>query len=445
MEEFSLVKVGFVSLGCNKNLVDSEIMMGACVKAGFEITSNAEDADVIVINTCGFINDAKQESIDTILEMAEYKNKKCKFLIVTGCLSQRYKDDILKELPEVDAILGVKEMLKLPNVIKKLYEGESKLQVFDDKPTFVYTSSMPRLIATPKFYAYIKIAEGCNNRCSYCSIPLIRGNYTSRYIDDIIQEARKLSEDGYKEIVLTAQDTTKYGIDIYQKKMLATLLQKLSEIDNIKWIRFLYSYPEDIDDELLNIVKSLPKVVKYFDIPIQHINNRILKLMNRKTSSEGIKELIQRIRSAFDEVVIRTTVMVGFPTESEDEFEELYEFVKWAKFDRLGAFMYSQEEGTPAADLPQTDDETKVKRYERILNLQRKISLERNRKRISKKYEVVIEGRDRNNFYIARSQFEAPEVDGKIIVFSKRKLLPGEFVVVKILDAFEYDLVGEVI
>lgn len=227
--------------------------------------------------------------------------------------------------------------------------------------------------------------------------------------------------------------------------MLATLLQKLSEIDNIKWIRFLYSYPEDIDDELLNIVKSLPKVVKYFDIPIQHINNRILKLMNRKTSSEGIKELIQRIRSAFDEVVIRTTVMVGFPTESEDEFEELYEFVKWAKFDRLGAFMYSQEEGTPAADLPQTDDETKVKRYERILNLQRKISLERNRKRISKKYEVVIEGRDRNNFYIARSQFEAPEVDGKIIVFSKRKLLPGEFVVVKILDAFEYDLVGEVI
>ncbi|WP_271629815.1 30S ribosomal protein S12 methylthiotransferase RimO [Caldicellulosiruptor sp. DIB 104C] len=440
-----MVKVGFVSLGCNKNLVDSEIMMGACKEAGFEITPNAEDADVIVINTCGFINDAKQESIDTILEMAEYKNKKCKFLIVTGCLTQRYKDEILKELPEVDAILGVKEMLKLPDVIKKLYEGESKLQVFDDKPTFIYTSSTPRLIATPKFYAYIKIAEGCNNRCSYCSIPLIRGNYTSRYIDDIIQEAKRLSEDGYKEIVLTAQDTTKYGIDIYQKKMLATLLQKLSEIDNIKWIRFLYSYPEDIDDELLNIVKSLPKVVKYFDIPIQHINNRILKLMNRKTSSEGIKELIQRIRSAFDEVVIRTTVMVGFPTESEKEFEELCGFVKWAKFDRLGAFMYSQEEGTFAATLPQIDDETKVKRYERILNLQRKISLERNRKRIGKKYEVVIEGRDKNNFYIARSQFEAPEVDGKIIVFSKRKLLSGEFVNVKILDVFEYDLVGEVI
>ncbi|WAM32557.1 30S ribosomal protein S12 methylthiotransferase RimO [Caldicellulosiruptor naganoensis] len=440
-----MVKVGFVSLGCNKNLVDSEIMMGACKEAGFEITPNAEDADVIVINTCGFINDAKQESIDTILEMAEYKNKKCKFLIVTGCLTQRYKDEILKEMPEIDAILGVKEMLKLPEVIKKLYEGEGKLQVFDNKATFVYTSSTPRIIATPKYYAYIKIAEGCNNRCSYCSIPLIRGDYVSRYMDDIIKEAEKLAKGGYKEIVLTAQDTTKYGLDIYKRKMLPILLQRLSEIDNIKWIRFLYSYPEDIDDELLNVIKDLPKVVKYFDIPIQHINNRILKLMNRRTSSENIKELIKRIRSAFDEVVIRTTVMVGFPTESEDEFEELYEFVKWAKFDRLGAFMYSQEEGTPAASLPQIDDETKVERYERILNLQRKISLEQNRKRIGKKYEVVIEGRDKNNFYIARSQFEAPEVDGKIIAFSKRKLLPGEYVTVKILDAFEYDLVGEVI
>ncbi len=439
------MKVGFVSLGCNKNLVDSEIMMGACKEAGFEITPNAEDADVIVINTCGFINDAKQESIDTILEMAEYKNKKCKFLIVTGCLTQRYKDEILKEMPEIDAILGVKEMLKLPEVIKKLYEGEGKLQVFDNKATFVYTSSTPRIIATPKYYAYIKIAEGCNNRCSYCSIPLIRGDYVSRYMDDIIKEAEKLAKGGYKEIVLTAQDTTKYGLDIYKRKMLPILLQRLSEIDNIKWIRFLYSYPEDIDDELLNVIKDLPKVVKYFDIPIQHINNRILKLMNRRTSSENIKELIKRIRSAFDEVVIRTTVMVGFPTESEDEFEELYEFVKWAKFDRLGAFMYSQEEGTPAASLPQIDDETKVERYERILNLQRKISLEQNRKRIGKKYEVVIEGRDKNNFYIARSQFEAPEVDGKIIAFSKRKLLPGEYVTVKILDAFEYDLVGEVI
>lgn len=445
MEELGLVKIGFVSLGCNKNLVDSEIMMGACKEAGFEITPNAEDADVIVINTCGFINDAKQESIDTILEMAEYKNKKCKFLIVTGCLTQRYKDEILKELPEVDAILGVREMLKLPEIVKRLYDGETRLQVFDDKGTFIYTNSMPRLIATPKFYAYIKIAEGCNNRCSYCSIPLIRGNYTSRDIDDIIQEAKKLSENGYGEIVLTAQDTTKYGIDIYHKKMLTVLLQRLNDIDGIKWIRFLYSYPEDIDDELINVVRNLPKVVKYFDIPIQHINNRILKLMNRRTSSESIKALIEKIRDTFDEVVIRTTVMVGFPTESEEEFEELYEFIKWAKFDRLGAFMYSQEEGTSAANLPQIDDEIKLKRYEKILKLQRKISLERNKKRIGKKYEVVIEGKDKNNFYIARSQFEAPEVDGKIMVFSKRKLLPGEFVVVKILDAFEYDLVGEVI
>ncbi|WAM34737.1 30S ribosomal protein S12 methylthiotransferase RimO [Caldicellulosiruptor morganii] len=445
MEEFDLVKIGFVSLGCNKNLVDSEIMMGACKKAGFEITPDAEDADVIVINTCGFINDAKQESIDTILEMADYKKKKCKFLIVTGCLTQRYKDEILNEMPEIDAILGVKEMLKLPEVIKKLYEGEGKIKVFDQQSTFIYTSSTPRVIATPAYYAYIKIAEGCNNRCSYCSIPLIRGSYVSRHVDDIIREAEMLAQNGYKEIVLTAQDTTKYGLDIYNKKMLPDLLQRLSEIDNIKWIRFLYSYPEDIDDNLLKVVKDNPKVVKYFDIPIQHINNRILRLMNRKTSSENIKELITRIRSAFDEVVIRTTVLVGFPTESEDEFEELYEFVRWAKFDRLGAFAYSQEEDTPAANLPQVDDEKKIKRYEKILNLQRKISLDQNRRRIGREYEVVIEGKDRNNFYIARSQFEAPEVDGKIIVFSRRKLLPGEFVHVKILDAFEYDLVGEVI
>jgi len=440
-----LVKIGFVSLGCNKNLVDSEIMMGACVEAGFEITSNAEDADVIVVNTCGFINDAKQESIDTILDMAEYKNKKCKFLIVTGCLTQRYKDEILEQMPEIDAILGVKEMLKLPDVIKDLYEGKQRIKVFNDASSFVYSSSMPRVIATPSYYAYIKIAEGCNNRCSYCSIPLIRGKYTSRPIEDIVREAKELAERGYKEIILTAQDTTKYGADIYGKKMLPALLEELEKIEKIKWIRFLYSYPEDLDENLINVVKFSSKVVNYFDIPVQHVNDRILKLMNRKSTKESIRRLIEKIRESFDEVVIRTTVLVGFPTETDEEFEELCSFLKWAEFDRLGAFMYSQEEGTLASQLPQVDEDIKQRRYEKVLNIQRKISKKQNRKRIGKEYEVVIEAKDRNNFYIGRSQFEAPEVDGKVLVFSKNRLTAGQFVKVKILDAFEYDLVGEII
>lgn len=439
-----MVKIGFISLGCNKNLVDSEIMMGVCKEAGFEVTPNAEDADVIVINTCGFINDAKEESIDTILEMADYKEKNCKFLIVTGCLTQRYKNEIIEEIPEIDAILGVKEMLMLPDVIKRLYEGERRLKVFSNqKNSFLYTSAIPRVVATP-YYAYIKIAEGCNNRCSYCSIPLIRGDYHSRDIEDIIKEAKNLSQMGYKEVILTAQDTTKYGIDLYGKKLLSHLLERLNEIDGIKWIRFLYSYPEDVDDNLLEVIKRLPKVVKYFDIPIQHINDRILRLMNRKTDSEKIKEIIQKIREHFDEAIIRTTVMVGFPTETDEEFEQLCDFIEWAQFDRLGAFMYSQEEGTYAATLPQIDDEKKLRRYEMILSTQRKISLHKNRQRIGKVYEAVIEGKDKNNFYLARSQFEAPEVDGKIITFSKKRLTGGEIVKVKIVDAFEYDLVGEV-
>ncbi|MEZ0535735.1 30S ribosomal protein S12 methylthiotransferase RimO [Caldicellulosiruptoraceae bacterium PP1] len=439
-----MINIGFISLGCNKNLVDSEVMMGYCKQYGYNITNNPEQADVIVVNTCGFINDAKEESIDTILDMAEYKKKRCKFLIVTGCLTERYREELVNEMPEIDAAIGIGDLNKLPEIIEKLFNHKKKILSFDNKE-FIYNSKMPRVIGTPNFYAYVKIAEGCNNRCSYCSIPLIRGNLRSREIGDIIDEVNFLVSNGYKEIVLTAQDTTKYGLDLYKKRMLTKLLETLNNIDGLKWIRFLYSYPEDIDDELIKIVNKSDKIVNYFDIPIQHINDKILKLMNRKTTSQKIKEVIEKIRNSFSEVVIRTTVMVGFPTETEEQFDELYEFIKLTKFDRLGVFMYSQEEDTKAAELPQVDLDIKAKRFEKIVNLQRRISLNNNKKRIGKTYDIIIEGKDKNNFYIARSQFEAPEVDGKIIAFSKEELKQGQFYTVKIVDAFEYDLVGEVI
>lgn len=437
-----MINIAFISLGCNKNLVDSEVMMGFCKEKGYNIVNKCEEANVIVINTCGFIKDAKEESIDTILEMVEYKEKGCK-IIVTGCLIERYKDELLNEIPEIDAAIGIDKLESLPDVIEMITNKNEKAKLFGDKK-FVYNSNMPRVIVTPSFYAYIKIAEGCNNKCSYCAIPSIRGPYRSRSIEDIIEEAKRLALLNYRELVLTAQDTTKYGLDLYKKKMLPELLFRLAQIEGIQWIRILYAYPEDIDFDLIKVISDSKKIIPYFDIPIQHINNQILKKMNRKTTKETIVERIKLIRNSFEESIIRTTLLIGFPTETDEQFEELLEFVKWAHFDRMGVFMYSPEEGTEAYMLPQVDDEIKLKRFERVMSTQKKISLENNKNRIGKIYDVVIENKNKNNFYISRSMFEAPEVDGKIIAFSKKPLKSGDITKVKIIDAFEYDLVGEV-
>lgn len=355
-----MMKVGFISLGCSKNLIDTEIAIGILKEHGMEVVNNPEDAEMIVVNTCGFIDPAKEEAINTILEMAEYKKKKCKYLIAMGCLVQRYTDDLKKALPEVDLWIRLDKYDKFYTAIEELINnkvkddkkyGEIKSYPKEPLPLASKEEFLGREISTGDNFAYIKIGEGCSNRCTYCAIPFIRGPFISRPEEDIIEEAKLLAEKGIKELIVIAQDTTKYGLDLYNEPRLAKLLRKLCRIDGIEWIRFLYSYPEGIDDELIKAVKEESKICKYFDIPIQHISNSVLKRMNRKTSKQNIEDVITKIRTNIPNVQIRTTVMVGFPGETEADFEELYEFVKKTKFDNLGAFTYSKEEGTPAARL----------------------------------------------------------------------------------------------
>ena len=354
------MKVGFVSLGCSKNLVDTEMMIGLFKKNNYEIVNDPDSAEIIVINTCGFINSAKEEAINTILEMADYKKHNCKYLIVTGCLVERYKEELVKAIPEVDLFIKFSEYNNIWEQIchllkEKDEESKDKLEFLD------------RVISTGKNYAYIRIAEGCNNFCTFCAIPYIRGRYVSRKIEDILEEAKKLAKEGYKEIILIAQDTTKYGIDIYGKPRIAELLHELSKIDGIEWIRFLYAYPETITDELIKEVKDNNKICKYFDIPMQHISDKILKKMNRKSTEESIRKLIVKLRENIPDVIIRSTLMVGFPGETEEDFEKLYDFVKWAKLDKLGCFTYSKEEGTAAYNMKeQVHPMTKKKRYNKI-------------------------------------------------------------------------------
>lgn len=339
------MNVGFVSLGCSKNLVDTEMMIGLFKNNNFKIVNNPKEAEIIVINTCGFIEPAKQEAINTILEMSEYKNKKCKYLIVMGCLVERYKKDLQKLLPEVDLFLSIKEY-------GKAWDEISKLINIPEEGKYTNMEYLEREISTGNNMAYLKIAEGCSNRCTYCAIPSIRGPFESRKIEDVLEEAEQLAKKGVKELVVIAQDTTKYGIDLYGKPRLAELLEKLCKIDGFKWIRFLYAYPETITDELIDVVKNNEKICNYFDIPIQHISNPVLKKMNRKSNEESIKELIKKIRKEIPNVIIRTSLIVGFPGETQEDFEKLCEFVKTAKFDRMGAFTYSKEDGTPAERLP---------------------------------------------------------------------------------------------
>ena len=424
------MKVGFVSLGCSKNLVDTEMMIGLFKKNGYDIVNSPEVADIIVINTCGFIESAKEEAINTILEMAEYKKDNCKYLIVTGCLVERYKEELIKAIPEVDLFIKFSEYETIWEQIENLINSNIK----DGKLEF-----LDRVISTGKNYAYLRIAEGCNNFCTFCAIPYIRGRFKSRKIEDILQEAKKLADDGIKELIVIAQDTTKYGIDIYGKPELAKLLHELSKIDGIEWIRFLYAYPETITDELIEEVKNNEKICKYFDIPMQHISDNILKKMNRKSTGASIKNLIRKLRKEIPEVIIRSTLMVGFPGETEEDFEELYAFVKWAKLDKLGCFTYSKEEGTAAYKMEnQVHPMTKKKRYNKIMALQQKISEENMEKHIGKTLKVLVEQKG-----IGRSYMDVPDIDG--VVYIKGESNINSFENCKITGIKEYDLIGEVV
>ena len=434
------MKVGFVSLGCSKNLVDTEMAIGIFKKENFEIVNDPSKADVIVVNTCGFIESAKTEAINTILEMAEYKNSgKCKYLVAMGCLVQRYKKELEKSIPEVDMFLSIDEYPKFWEHMSKLLKVDMK-----SKNTLDY---LDRIVSTGETTAYLKIAEGCSNRCTYCAIPYIRGPYVSREFDEIITEAKKLAKDGIKELVVIAQDTTKYGIDLYGKPRLPELLNELSKIKGIKWIRFLYAYPESITDELIEEVKTNSKICKYFDIPLQHYSNHVLKMMNRKSDSESIERLIKKLREEIPDVVLRTTLIVGFPGETEEDFFELYEFVNEAKFEKLGVFKYSKEDGTPAARIKeQVHYKTKEARYNKIMALAKQISRIKLEEKIGSTYEAVVDGySDDGKFICARSYMDIPNEDGTIFIKNNSSVKPGDFIKCKITDVRDYDLIGEII
>lgn len=427
------MKVAFISLGCSKNLVVTEEIIGLFKKHNYDIVNDEKEAEIIIINTCGFIDSAKSEGIDTILEMNEYKKGKCKYLIVTGCLVERYKEELEKELPEVDLFIPVRNYDDLWENIDKLVNNKQSVDKLDFHN---------RVISTGETMAYLKIAEGCSNYCTFCAIPYIQGKYISREYNDIILEAKELAKKGYSEIVIIAQDTTKYGVDLYGRPRLAELLEDIAKIEGIKWIRFLYSYPETITDELIQVVKNNDKICNYFDIPIQHINNRILKLMNRKSDGDSIRNLIHKLRKEIPNVIIRTTLIVGFPTEKAEEFEELYNFVKDSKFDRLGAFSYSCEDGTAASKIKeQISEDIKEDRRNRIMLLQQKISEKKMKEKIGNKYEVIIENISEDGMYfIGRSYMDVPSEDGVIYVDYDESIAINEYVIVEVYDSTEYDL-----
>lgn len=436
------MKVLLISLGCDKNLVDSEVMLGLLNKAGHQLTNDETEADVVVVNTCAFISDAKEESINTIIEMGELKKTgKLKKLIVAGCLSQRYKDEIMKELPEIDVIIGATNYDKIVEAI-----GTDEESIVDDI-NYTPRPIAERIVTTNASMAYFKIAEGCNKLCTYCIIPHIRGRYRSMPMDSLIASAEKLASDGIKELVLVAQETTLYGVDLYGEKKLPELLTKLSEIEGIEWIRLLYCYPEEITDELIEVMATNPKICHYVDIPIQHSENAILKRMGRRTSREDIVELVGRLRTAMPDIAIRTTLISGFPGETQELHDGLVDFVDECEFDRLGVFTYSPEEGTPAAEYEdQVDGELAVKWRDEIMELQQEISYEKNQQMIGSTQKVLIEGYlVDDDVYVGRTYRDAPGVDGIVFVSAPYELISGSFVDVKITEANEYDLTGVIV
>ena len=434
-------KVGFVSLGCPKNQIDTEVMLHHLADAGYEIVSEDIEADIVIVNTCAFIESAKQESIDSILDEAWLKKKNLKGLIVTGCLAERYRDQILEEMPEVDAVLGVGSLHNIVEAVRQVEKGQK------------YTSYCPndqlrlggdRIVSTPEYMAYLKVAEGCDNRCTYCAIPNIRGRFRSRPIEELTEEATELEKLGVRELVIVAQDTSRYGLDLYGEYRLPQLIQAITRATNIPWIRLLYCYPDKITDELIAEIRDNPRVVKYIDLPIQHISDSVLRRMNRHGDANMIRDAVRRLREAVPDIVIRTTALVGFPGETEEDFTALCEYIKETRFERFGAFPYSREEDTPAAEMPdQIDEQVKQDRYDTIMTIQLDIAEAYNRAQIGKTVQVLCEGYDPiAEVYYGRSAADAPEIDGKIYFQSKKKRKEGEFVNVKLTDVQDYDLSG---
>ena len=442
------MNVGLITLGCTKNQVDSEMILGIFKRQGFNIVNQVEEADVIVVNTCGFIQSAKEEAIDTILEMADYKQQRCKALIVTGCLAKRYKSQILESMPEVDLVIGVDEYDNISEILSNFFSQNDLLNhyKFDQKLDF-----NNRIISSTYPLAYIRISDGCDNKCSYCAIPLIRGPFKSRQMEDILKEVENLAKQGMKEFCIISQDTSKYGLDIYGELKLAELLRKMSQIEGVKWIRILYMYLYETTDELIEEIANNDKVCKYFDIPIQHLNDKMLKDMNRHDTKEIIFDRIKKIREMVPNAVLRTTCIVGFPGETEKQFEELLDGVRELKFDRLGAFTYSREEDTLSYNFEgQIDEQTKERRLKKLFDVQKEISLENNKQRMGEEYEVIVEGiSDDEEYFVCRSMLEAPDVDGRIFIKidedSASKVIVGEYAKVKIIDYNDYDLFAQVI
>ena len=435
-------KVGMVSLGCDKNRVDSELILGSINKF-YEITNDPKEAEIIIVNTCGFIESAKQESIDTILEMAEYKNKyKCKMLIATGCLTQRYGEELLELMPEIDILMGVNDYMKIHKMILDFINGERKL--FAANYSDENINEGIRLLTTDKHTAYVRIAEGCDNYCTYCIIPKIRGKFRSRSKESILEEVNTLANNGVKEIILIAQDLTYYGMDIYNKKELHSLIKEISNIDKVEWIRLLYCYPEEITEELIEEIANNKKVVKYLDVPIQHISNNVLKKMARRTNKETITGMIKKLREKVPAITLRTSLIVGFPGETEEDFNELCEFLEEYKLDNVGVFKYSKEEGTPASTMEnQIEEEVKEERQNKLMLIQKDVASNLNKLKMNKVYDTIIDRR-RGKYFIGRSSEMAPEIDGTILVEYNNNINIGDIVKVKIKEYLEYDLVGEV-
>lgn len=445
------MKIGVVSLGCPKNLVDSETMLGLIHEENYEITNDPSEAEIIIVNTCGFIESAKEESVNTILQMAEYKKSgSCKYIIVTGCLSQRYAEELFNELPEADAIAGVEVYDEIGSIIKRVMNGERFIMLERSKPDVIYTSKetfLPRILTTPSYTAYLKIAEGCDNCCSYCAIPKIRGPYRSKPMEQVLKEAKALANNGVKELIVVAQDTTRYGEDLPEGKLLlADLLKELNKIESLKWIRVMYCYPNNFTDELIETFASLDKVCKYVDLPLQHASNRLLASMNRYDTKEEVETLLAKLRKRIPGIVIRTTFIVGFPGETDADFEELKDFVERQRFENAGVFAYSQEDGTVAGAMPnQIPDEIKQERYHELMALQAQISEGIHKDTEGQTLEVLVEGieEDGSGLHYGRSYREAPDIDGLVFIENPGDIKPGCFVKVNILQGFTYESVGE--
>jgi ribosomal protein S12 methylthiotransferase len=438
------MKILFVSLGCDKNLVDTEMMLGMLREKGYEFTDDEDEADIVVVNTCCFIGDAKEESINTLLEMAELKKEgKLKALLATGCLAQRYREEIQKEIPEVDAILGTMAIEEITAAVEEVLAGQGKNHYRDlNAAPAVYRR---RVVTTGGHFAYLKIAEGCNKRCTYCIIPKVRGDYRSIPIEELTAQAEELAEGGVKELILVAQETTLYGVDLYGKKSLPALLKKLAEVEGIRWIRILYCYPEEITDELIETIASEPKVCHYLDIPIQHASDAVLNRMGRKTNEEELRQRIDQIRERIPDICLRTTLISGFPGETEEDYEELYRFVNEMEFDRLGVFTYSREEDTVAAEMPdQIEEEVKEARRDELMELQQVIAFDKAESMIGKRLEVMVEGKIADeDVYVTRTYRDAPNVDGYLFLRTEATLMTGDFVEALVTDFNEYDLIGE--